>query len=136
MCSTGSPTRSLFKGEKGQARLHWAERALCRRGAILIGIGRFIPGGRTVTTFAAGTLEMPYRQFVVADACAAALWALYVSMLGYLGGETFKDSLWLPLVASLGCAMAVGLGFEVWRRWQRRRGKDILGDELPEAAVD
>lgn len=121
----------LFRGEKGQARLKWAERALCRRGAILIGVGRFIPGGRTATTFAAGTLEMPYRQFVVADAFAAALWALYISMLGYLGGETFKNDLWLPLASSLACAMAVGLGFEAWRRWQRRRGKDILGDELP-----
>lgn len=121
----------LFRGEKGEARLRWAEEALRRRGAILIGVGRFIPGGRTATTFAAGTLEMPHRQFLVADAFAAALWALYVSMLGYLGGETFKHNLWLPLVSSLACAMAVGLGFEAWRRWQRRRGKDILGDELP-----
>jgi membrane-associated protein len=121
----------LFTGEKGQARLRWAEEALRRRGAILIGVGRFIPGGRTATTFAAGTLEMPYRQFLVADAVAASLWALYVSMLGYLGGETFNESLWLPLAASFGAAMAVGLGFEVWRRLQSRRGKDILGDELP-----
>ncbi|HET9154742.1 MAG TPA: DedA family protein [Solirubrobacterales bacterium] len=121
----------LFKGEKGQARLRWAEEALRRRGAILIGVARFIPGGRTATTFAAGTLEMPYRQFVAADAFAAVLWAVYVSMLGYLGGETFKENLWLPLASSLACAMAVGLGFEAWRRWQRRRGKDILGDELP-----
>lgn len=122
----------LFADEKGQARLLWAEEALRRRGAILIGVGRFIPGGRTATTFAAGTLEMPYRQFLVADAFAACIWALYVSMLGYLGGETFQDSLWPPLAASFGCAMAVGLGFEVWRRLQERRGKDILGDELPE----
>lgn len=121
----------LFSGEKGQARLSWAERALCRRGAILIGVGRFIPGGRTATTFAAGTLEMPYRSFLAADALAAMLWAVYISMLGYLGGETFKESLWLPLATSLGCAMAVGLGFEAWRRIQKRRGKDILGDELP-----
>lgn len=122
----------LFDGEKGQARLQWAEEALRRRGAILIGVGRFIPGGRTATTFAAGTLEMPYRQFLVADAVAASLWALYVSMLGFLGGETFNESLWLPLAASFCAAMAVGLGFEVWRRLQSRRGKDILGDELPE----
>jgi membrane protein DedA with SNARE-associated domain len=121
----------LFKGEKGQARLQWAEEALRRRGAILIGIGRFIPGGRTATTFAAGTLEMPYRQFAVADAFAASVWAIYVSMLGYLGGETFKDNLWLPLSAAFACAMAIGGGFEVWRRVQRRHGKDILGDELP-----
>jgi membrane-associated protein len=122
----------LFADEKGQARLQWAEEALRRRGAILIGVGRFIPGGRTATTFAAGTLEMPYRQFLVADAFAAAIWGLYVSMLGYLGGETFQDSLWPPLLASFACAMLVGLGFELWRRIQGRRGKDILGDELPE----
>jgi membrane-associated protein len=121
----------FFKGEKGQARLKWAEEALRRRGPILIGVGRFIPGGRTATTFAAGTLEMPYRQFAAADAFAASLWALYISMLGYLGGETFKDNLWLPLGSTLACAMAVGLGFEAWRRWQKRKGNDILGDELP-----
>jgi membrane-associated protein len=129
----GDPTADrLFADEKGQARLLWAEEALRRRGAILIGVGRFIPGGRTVTTFAAGTLEMPYRQFLVADAVAASLWALYVSMLGYLGGETFNENLWLPLAASFGAAMAIGLVFEIWRRLQSRHGKDILGDELPE----
>lgn len=121
----------FFRGEKGEARLLWAEEALRRRGAILIGVGRFVPGGRTATTFAAGTLEMPYRQFLAADAFAASIWAIYVCMLGYLGGETFKDDLWLPLLTSFGCAMAVGTGFEVWRRVQARRGKDILGDELP-----
>ena len=122
----------LFADEKGQARLLWAEEALRRRGGILIGVGRFIPGGRTATTFAAGTLEMPYRQFAVADAFAAVIWALYVSILGYLGGEAFRDSLWLPLAASFACAMAVGIAFEAWRRVQGRRGKDILGDELPD----
>lgn len=128
----GDPiARRLFKGEKGRARLGWAERALQQRGALLIGVGRFIPGGRTATTFAAGTLEMPYRRFLVADAFAASLWAVYICALGYLGGEAFKDSLWLPLASSLAAAMAVGLGFEAWRRIQRRRGKDILGDELP-----
>jgi len=121
----------LFKGEKGQAGLQWAEQALRRRGAILIGVGRFIPGGRTATTFAAGTLEMPYRSFAVADGFAASVWALYICMLGYLGGETFKDSLWLPLATSFACAMAVGASFEAWRRFQRRKGKDVLGDDLP-----
>lgn len=128
----GDPiARRLFKGEKGRARLEWAERALQERGTLLIGIGRFIPAGRTATTFAAGTLEMPYRKFLVADAFAAGLWSVYICALGYLGGETFKDSFWLPLASSLAVAMAVGLGFEAWRRIQRRRGKDILGEELP-----
>lgn len=128
----GDPiSKRLFRGEKGQARLLWAKHALRRRGGVLIGVGRFIPGGRTATTFAAGTLRMPYRSFLVADACAAVVWALYISMLGYLGGATFEDDPWLSLVASFACAMAIGIGFEVWRRVQERRGKDLLGDELP-----
>lgn len=126
----------LFSGEQGRARLQWAEAALRRRGVVLIAIGRFIPAGRTATTFAAGSLEMPYREFLFADAIAASAWALYASMLGYLGGETFKNNIWLPLVASLGVAMAVGLSVEAWRRFQQRRGKDVLGDDLPEGAVD
>lgn len=127
----GDPVaKRLFTGKKGKGRLRWAEQALRRRGIILIAIGRFIPGGRTATTFAAGTLEMPYRNFLVADGVAACVWALYISMVGYLGGETFKDNLWLPLGASLACAMLVALSFEAWRRWQRHRGKDILGDRL------
>lgn len=130
----GDPiARRLFKGQKGRARLEWAEHALHRRGGLLIAVGRFIPGGRTATTFAAGTLEMPYRSFLLADALAAALWSVYICALGYLGGEAFKDSLWLPLVSSLAAAMAVGFGFEVWRRVQRRRGKDILGGGAPGA---
>ena len=48
----------LFKGEKGEARLLWAEEALRRRGAVLIGVGRFVPGGRTATTFAAGATRL------------------------------------------------------------------------------
>jgi membrane-associated protein len=126
----------LFSGEKGQARLLWAEEALAHRGVVLIAIGRFIPGGRTATTFAAGSLEMPYRQFLFADAIAAVVWALYASMLGYLGGETFQDNIGLPLILSLGLAMTVGFGVELWRRIQRRRGKDVLGDELPEGAAE
>lgn len=70
------------------------------------------------------------------DAIAAVVWAIYASMLGYLGGETFKENVWLPIVASLGIAMAVGLGVEGWRRFQKRRGKDVLGDQLPQAATD
>jgi membrane protein DedA with SNARE-associated domain len=74
-------------------------------------------------------------EFLVADAVAAGLWAVYASMLGYIGGETFKESLWLPLAASLAVAMLVGLALEAWRRLQRRRGRDVLGDQLPEGSA-
>ena len=127
----GDPVaRRFFGGEKARARLAWAETAIRRRGVFLIVIGRFIPGGRTATTFAAGTLEMPYRRFLLADAAAAIVWAVYVSMLGYLGGASFEDNLWLPLLIALAVATLVAAAAEGWRRFQRRRGRDLLGDEI------
>lgn len=127
----GDPVASrFFRGEKARGRLRWAEKAIGERGSLLILIGRFIPGGRTATTFAAGTLEMEYRRFLIADAVAATAWALYVSMLGYLGGSTFEDNLWLPLLAAFSFATLVGAAIEGWRRFERGRGKDVFGDQL------
>jgi membrane-associated protein len=127
----GDPVaRRYFRGGKARARLQWAEGAIRKRGPFLIMIGRFIPGGRTATTFAAGTLAMPYRRFLLADAAAAAVWAVYISMLGYLGGASFEDNLWLPLLIALAVATLVAAAAEAWRRFQRRHGKDLLGDEI------
>ena len=121
----------LLRGERGRARLAWAERAIDRHGVALILAGRFVPGGRTLSTFAAGTLELPYRRFAPADAVAALLWGAYVALLGYLGGEAFEENVGWALAAALGVAAVVVGAIELWRRVQRRRGRDLLGDELP-----
>lgn len=127
----GQPVANrLFRSEKSQGRFEWAKAAIHRRGVALIAVGRFIPAGRTATTIAAGTLKMPYRRFLLADAVAAVIWALYISMLGYLGGATFEDNIWLPLLIALGVAGLVTLSVEAWRRLQRRRGRDIFGDRI------
>jgi membrane protein DedA with SNARE-associated domain len=128
----GDPiARRLFNGEKGRARLKWAENAIRGHGLLVV-VGRFIPGGRTASTFAAGTLVLGYRRFVVADAAAACAWAVYASMLGYLGGSAFQHNTWKPLLVSLGVGGAITLAIEGWRRHRRRQGKDLLGDDLPE----
>jgi membrane protein DedA with SNARE-associated domain len=131
----GDPVaRRLFKGQTASRRLEWAERAIRGHGPLLVVVGRFIPGGRTASTFAAGTLCLGYRRFLAADAFAACVWALYASMLGYLGGSAFRHSTWKPLLTSLGVAGAITLAIEAWRRQRRRHGKDLLGDDLPKAS--
>jgi membrane protein DedA with SNARE-associated domain len=129
----GDPVaRRLFKGETASRRLEWAENAIRGHGPLLVVVGRFIPGGRTASTFAAGTLCLGYRRFLPADAFAACVWALYSSLLGYLGGSAFRHSTWKPLLISLAVAGAITLAIEAWRRHRRRHGKDLLGDDLPE----
>ena len=63
--------RRFFTGEKSQKRLKWAQKTLDERGGYLIVVARFIPGGRTVTTFTAGFVETyPWRRFLMFDAIA------------------------------------------------------------------
>lgn len=126
-------SRKLFRGEKGRERLEWAERAIVKQGPVLILVGRFIPGGRTASTFAAGTAGLEWRRFLVADVVACLLWATFSVLLGYVGGATFKEDHWKAFALSLGLAGVVGLGAEVYRQVQRRRGRDFLGDPLEES---
>ena len=49
--------KRVFRGEKSHAAFAWAERQLMQRGTYLIVVARFIPGGRTATTFSAGYVQ-------------------------------------------------------------------------------
>jgi membrane protein DedA with SNARE-associated domain len=107
----------LMRSEKSRRRLDWAREQLEHHGTWIIVVARFIPGGRTATTYAAGTVEMPWkRRFLPADTVAAALWALYASALGYIGGSAFENNLWLPMLIGAGAGLLVGGAGELVRR--------------------
>jgi membrane protein DedA with SNARE-associated domain len=56
------------------------------------------------------------RRFLPADGIAVALWALYAAGLGYLGGATFQNNLWLPMLIGAGASLIVGGIGELVRR--------------------
>lgn len=111
----------FFQSEKAKARVAWAQRQVQERGGELIVIARFIPAGRTVVTLSAGTLGYPWRRFVVFDAIAASIWAVYASLLGYLGGHAFEAQPWKGLLLAFAIAFAVTGTVELVRWYQRRR---------------
>jgi membrane-associated protein len=111
-----------FRSEKARRRLEWAERTLDERGAYIIIIARFIPGGRTAVTFSAGYIPtFRWRRFIVYDVIAGVIWATYAALLGYFGGKTFEENpLWGVLLA-LVVALSLGLVVEVVRHYRQRR---------------
>jgi membrane-associated protein len=111
----------FFQSEKAKRRIAWAQRQVQERGGELIVIARFIPGGRTVVTLSAGTLGYPWRRFVVFDAIAATIWAVYASLLGYLGGHAFEQQPWKGLLLAFAIAFAVTGAVELFRWWKRRK---------------
>ena len=111
-----------FSSEKSRRRLDWAEGMLDERGAYIIVVARFIPGGRTAVTFSAGYVPtFPWRRFVVYDVVAGCIWASYASLLGYFGGKTFENHPFLGLLIALGVALSLGLAVELVRNRRQRR---------------
>lgn len=109
----------LFAGNR-RKYLDYAHRTLEERGGYLIVIARFIPGGRTAATFAAGSLNWAWIRFIKFDLAAGAIWGSYAGLLGYFGGKTFKDSPFKGFLVAFGIALAITFGVEVFR-WFRRR---------------
>jgi len=107
-------TDRLLHGDRSRELYRGAERQIHMRGPTIIVVGRFIPAGRTATTFACGAVDYPYRRFLLADTVAATAWATYTALLGFVGGNTFRDALWQPLLIGLGVAFVLGLAAE-WR---------------------
>jgi len=109
----------LFAGSR-RRHLDRAHRMLEERGGYLIVIARFIPGGRTAATFAAGSLNWAWRRFIVFDVAAGAIWGSYAGLLGYFGGKTFKDSPFKGFLVAFAIALTITFGVEVVR-WVRKR---------------
>jgi membrane-associated protein len=107
----------LFSGEKASRRLQWAGEFLLERGSYVLVIARFVPGGRTATTFTAGLVRLSWpRRFAPYIAVAAVLWSTYAVLLGYLGGRTFRDKPVYALLLAFGIAVLVAVVVEVGRR--------------------
>jgi membrane protein DedA with SNARE-associated domain len=124
--------KRVFRSEKAHKRLDWAERTLDERGAYIILIARFIPGGRTAVTFSAGYVHsLPWRRFIVYDVLACSLWATYAALLGYFGGKTFEDHPLWGVGLALGIALALGFVVEAVRHWRGRRARAIPAPEDP-----
>jgi membrane protein DedA with SNARE-associated domain len=114
--------RRFFQGEQAKKRVMWARKMLEERGGYLIVVARFIPGGRTVTTFTAGFVDgMPWHRFIRFDMLAGAIWGSYTVLLGYFGGKSFEEEPWKGLLLAFAIALAVTAVVEVVRHLRRRR---------------
>jgi membrane protein DedA with SNARE-associated domain len=112
--------RYASEGDRAE-RVQWARGLLERRGVALIVAAQFVPGGRNVIMFSAGTLHYPLRRFVAAEALGAALWAAFQTAIGYFGGRLF-DSTLTALLVSLGIAFAIA-GLIELVDWLRRSAR-------------
>ena len=102
-------------------RAEWADRQLAKRGATVILVARFVPGGRTAAMVTAGLLAMSWRRFLTYDVLAGVIWAVYGGTIGALGGKAFEDEPWKGLLLALGVAFLLAIVSERARHLRRSR---------------
>jgi membrane-associated protein len=116
----GRPAQRRFlNGERAKQALEWAKGQLETRGGTVVIVARYVPGGRTATTFTAGLARYPYSRFAMFDAIGAITWAFYGTLLGYFGGRFFEHHVWAALLLAFGLAAALTLAVEGVRRARR-----------------
>jgi membrane protein DedA with SNARE-associated domain len=113
--------RRFFSGDKARKRLEWADGFLRDRGSYVLVVARFIPGGRTATTFAAGLVRLSWlRRFGPPIFVAAVLWSAYAVLLGYFGGRIFRDKPIYALLVAFGVAALITLTIDGARHLRAR----------------
>jgi membrane-associated protein len=102
-------------------KLPQVRRYFSRHGGRLVVIGRYATVAGTFVPFVAGTGRMPYGRFLLFDVPAVVVWAVGVSLVGYLLGRNLE--LVDQVVGSFGWVMLLVLvaflGFMWWRRRRR-----------------
>ena len=100
--------------------MHTVIEQIHERGGLLLITARFIPGGRTILTLTCGITRQDRRWYVGWITAAASIWALYASLLGFIGGKTFEENHTLAFVVAFVTAVSVTVLIEVVRAVLKR----------------
>lgn len=92
-----------------------ASRLHLRPGTALIG-ARFVPGGRLVSTAAAGRFGLSLRRFLPWSVASSAAWSAYMLLIGMLLGPLTGGSPLLCLLAGTAMAALTAAVFALARR--------------------
>ena len=108
------PDSRLFK----QEYVTRAQAFFERHGPKTIVLARFVPIVRTFAPILAGVGSMRYRTFVSYNLIGGFLWAVGVTLLGYVLGELIPDidAYLLPIIAVIIAISLMPVFFEWWRR--------------------
>jgi membrane-associated protein len=128
------PDSRLFKKENVERAQTYFE----EHGSKTIVLARFVPVVRTFAPIVAGVGHMKYRTFFSYNVIGGLLWAVGVTTLGYVLGESVPniDKYLLPIIALIVLVSVVPVAWEIRKARKESKGgpdptEPILGDEVP-----
>ena len=119
-------SRFFHQRNVDRARLYFEE-----HGSKTIVLARFVPVIRTFTPVVAGVGEMEYRKFVKFNVLGGFLWAVGVTTLGFLLGESVPniEKYLLPIVLLIGAVSFVPVILELYKMHRAGKAEDGAEEE-------
>ena len=120
--------RRLFQREDSfwfhRRHLERAEAFFAEHGGKAIVLARFLPVVRTFTPIVAGMGSMPYSRFALFNFVGALLWAVGVTLAGYVLGHVVPDvdRYLLPIIGVIIVASVAPSFIHLWREHRSGRG--------------
>ena len=114
---------------------HWVRANLFRRPVVALVGARMLPGGRLVSTAAAGRVSLPLRRFLPGSLVSSAAWSAYMLTVSMLLGPLVGGNPLLSLAAGTVMAVLTAGGFAVVQRVRGRRRRATPVAALPPAAA-
>jgi membrane-associated protein len=105
--------------DHGLAR--WVRANLFRRPVTALVGARLLPGGRLVSTTAAGRVGLPLRRFLPGSFVSSAVWSAYMLAVGMALGPIVGGNPFLSLAAGAVMAVVTAGGFALAQRLRARR---------------
>ncbi|OZM79257.1 DedA family protein [Pseudonocardia sp. MH-G8] len=99
----------------------WVRRHMLQRPGVALVGARFVPGGRLVSTAAAGRFGLPLRRFLPWTVVSSAVWSAYMLLIGLALGPFTGGNPLLSLLAGSLMALLTAGGFAVARRMRAAR---------------
>ena len=113
--------RFVFLTEK---RLAHMENYFKSHGNKTILVARFITGLRVFAALLAGASKMPWRVFFVYNVAGAVLWAVVITLLGYVFGQSLPLLVkWVGRSGTIFLVALVVIGLVVWKVRKHRKEK-------------
>jgi membrane-associated protein len=99
----------------------WVRRRLLQRPAVVLVGARFMPGGRLLSTAAAGRFGLDVPRFLLGSVASSAAWSVYMLLIGLLLGPITGGSPLLSLLAGVVMAVLTAGAFALVQRVRAMR---------------
>jgi membrane protein DedA with SNARE-associated domain len=117
-------TRFLRFAHLDEDKLDEAERWFARRGALIVLLGRCVPGMRSLVSLPAGLLRMPRWEYLLFTFIGSAAWNTVLVSIGYALGSQWErvSDVIGPISKPLVIVLVAGVaGFLLWHGLRARR---------------